>query len=151
EQLPLRRYGIALARPRRECGRDPGGPAGARPRLRQLQLRRAARRPAQARTVAHTGEPIMTTTTDPSLRSFVPVAPESHFPIQNLPYGVFRIPEEERVRIGGYSLALDERRVGVAIGDFVLDLALLEGWGLLADPALGDRPVFRQQSLNAFL
>ena len=32
----------------------------------------------------------MDPTTDPALRSWVPVAPESHFPIQNLPYGVFR-------------------------------------------------------------
>ena len=31
----------------------------------------------------------MTSTTDPNLRSFLRVAPESHFPIQNLPYGVF--------------------------------------------------------------
>ena len=32
----------------------------------------------------------MNPTNDPALRSFVPVPPVSHFPIQNLPYGVFR-------------------------------------------------------------
>jgi fumarylacetoacetase len=80
----------------------------------------------------------MTTTTDPSLRSFVPVAPESHFPIQNLPYGVFR-PQ------GG------EPRIGVAIGEFVLDLSVLEASGMLADPALSGRRVFQQPALNGFL
>ncbi len=49
---------------------------------------------------------------DPSLRSFIEVAPESHFPIQNLPYGIFRRPSQEP-------------RVGVAIGEYVLDLAEL--------------------------
>jgi fumarylacetoacetase len=42
---------------------------------------------------------------DPKLRSFVPVAPDSHFPIQNLPYGVFTTPANYTPRIG------------VAIGD----------------------------------
>jgi fumarylacetoacetase len=55
---------------------------------------------------------------DPSLRSFVPVPLESHFPIQNLPFGVFR-------RTGG------EPRIGVAIGELVLDLAEVAGAGLL--------------------
>lgn len=39
--------------------------------------------------------------------SFIPVSPESDFPIQNLPYGVFS------------SKTNDKRRVGVAIGDYV--------------------------------
>jgi fumarylacetoacetase len=47
---------------------------------------------------------------DPKLRSFIDVAPDSHFPIQNLPYGVFSAKD---------GLA---PRVGVAIGDYVLDL-----------------------------
>ena len=51
---------------------------------------------------------------DPSLRSFIDVDPSSDFPIQNLPYGVFST---------GDGLA---PRVGVAIGDSVLDLAALE-------------------------
>ena len=61
----------------------------------------------------------MNPTTDPALRSWVPVAPESHFPIQNLPYGVFR-------RNSG-----DAPRIGVAIGEHVLDLAALDHVGLL--------------------
>ena len=75
---------------------------------------------------------------DPSLKSFVEVTTDSHFPIQNLPFGVF-------------STAADPApRVGVAIGDQILDLAVLEEAGLLtADPA-GSR-VFNQPSLNAFI
>lgn len=47
-------------------------------------------------------------TTDPRLQSWVAVAPDSDFPVQNLPFGVFVT--------GGDS------RIGVAIGDKVLDL-----------------------------
>ncbi len=75
----------------------------------------------------------------PATRSFVPVAPESHFPLQNLPYGVFR------PRAGGAP------RVGVAIGEMVLDLAVVEDAGLLAGPALAGRRVFAGPALNAFL
>jgi fumarylacetoacetase len=72
---------------------------------------------------------------DPRLRSFVPVHPESHFPIQNLPFGIFQPPGQEP-------------RAGVAIGDLVVDLAALESAGLL-DVARGGllaRPV-----LNDFI
>jgi fumarylacetoacetase len=73
---------------------------------------------------------------DPKLRSFIPVDPASDFPIQNLPYGVFSTRR---------SLA---PRVGVAIGDFVLDL-----WELEQDSRLDVGPlgVFSQGSLNAFM
>jgi len=74
---------------------------------------------------------------DPKLRSFIDVDPSSDFPIQNLPYGVFFTPEQP------------DLRVGVAIGDFVLDLAALEAAGLIRfDNASG---VFAQSSLNAFM
>ena len=53
---------------------------------------------------------------DPTLRSFISVDPASDFPIQNLPYGVFSAKD---------GLA---PRVGVAIGDYVLDL-----WQLAQD------------------
>jgi fumarylacetoacetase len=80
----------------------------------------------------------MNPTTDPKLRSFVPVPPESHFPIQNLPYGVCR-------RRGG------ERFVAVAIGEYVLDLTALEARGLLKVPSLRGRRVFDTGTLNAFM
>ncbi|MGC2781965.1 MAG: fumarylacetoacetase [Bradyrhizobium sp.] len=74
---------------------------------------------------------------DPSLRSFIPVDPASDFPIQNLPYGVFSATDSPKPR------------VGVAIGDVVLDLAVLEDDGLLdLSPAY---EVFAQASLNAFM
>jgi len=91
---------------------------------------------------------------DPALRSWIPVASDSHFPIQNLPYGVFR-PKNEAPR------------VGVAIGDFVLDLSIvwdrflcnmpvrseerlsfMEGLGI---SFLTGAPIFHQASLNDFL
>jgi len=74
---------------------------------------------------------------DPRLKSFVGVAKDSHFPIQNLPYGVFTTP-------ANYS-----PRVGVAIGDQVLDLSVLEQAGLL-EPAPGER-LFNRATLNAFI
>jgi fumarylacetoacetase len=72
-------------------------------------------------------------TNDPALRSFVPVAADSHFPIQNLPYGAFRRRGDPRAHLG------------VAIGDFVFDLFVAQEKGLLKEPALGG------ETLNAFL
>ena len=65
-------------------------------------------------------------------RSFVEVSPESHFPIQNLPYGVFR-PEPGSVP-----------RPGVAIGDFVLDLSQISSAGLFSGPILNGSDCFNQ-------
>jgi fumarylacetoacetase len=79
----------------------------------------------------------MDPTTDPRLRSFVPVRSGSHFPIQNLPFGVFRRD-------------LAPAHVGVAIGDMVLDLWVLAERGLLEGPGLPGR-VFAEPSLNTFM
>jgi fumarylacetoacetase len=81
----------------------------------------------------------MDPTTDPHLRSFVDVAPNSDFPIQNLPYGVFAPAPAE------------PPRVGVAIGDFVLDLALIEQRGLLGRAAGRPADVFQHATLNPFM
>lgn len=78
-------------------------------------------------------------TTDPTLASFLDVPPDSHFPIQNLPYGIFR------PRAGGAP------RVGVAIGDHVLDLAVLEAEGHFDHPLLAARKPFAEPALNAFM
>ncbi|PYJ08590.1 MAG: fumarylacetoacetase, partial [Verrucomicrobia bacterium] len=72
------------------------------------------------------------------LKSFIDVAPESHFPIQNLPFGIFK-PGQERAR------------VGVAIGEFVLDLSVLEELGHFQGPEFQGRPVFSEDALNGFL
>jgi fumarylacetoacetase len=75
----------------------------------------------------------------PALRSFVPVAAESHFSIQNLPFGVFR-------RRGDST-----PRVGVAVGDSVLDLTLLASKKWLEIDALQGRRVFDTGRLNEFM
>ena len=72
------------------------------------------------------------------LRSFIEVSPDSHFPLENLPFGVF---EPKR----------GKPRVGVAIGDFVLDLSILEELGHFRSPEFPDRNVFSEDSLNRFL
>ena len=73
---------------------------------------------------------------DPSLRSFIDVEATSDFPIQNLPYGVFSTKD---------GLA---PRVGVAIGDHVLDL-----WQLAQDCRFDvvEPAVFAASQLNPFM
>jgi fumarylacetoacetase len=72
----------------------------------------------------------------PTFRSFIDVDPRSDFPIQNLPYGMFSAKD---------GLA---PRVGVAIGDYVLDL-----WELEQDSRLdvGELGVFVAPTLNPFM
>jgi fumarylacetoacetase len=67
------------------------------------------------------------------LQSFLDIPPDHPFSIQNLPYGIF-------------SSAGRSARVGAAIGDYVLDLKLLEERGLV--PPLG---VFGESSLNPLM
>ncbi len=70
------------------------------------------------------------------LKSFIDVAPDSHFPLENLPFGVFK------PRNGS-------GRIGVALGEYVVDLAALEAAGHFKD--LQDRQLFARDSLNDFL
>jgi fumarylacetoacetase len=71
-------------------------------------------------------------------RSWLPVPADCGFPIQNLPYGVFE-------RAGSAP------RVGVAIGEHILDLAGIAETGLL-DAELPDATrLFEAPSLNALL
>jgi len=72
------------------------------------------------------------------LKSFIEVSPDSHFPIQNLPFGIFQ-PK------GG------KPRAGVAIGDLVADLSVLEDLGHFRSPEFRGRKVFSEDSLNLFL
>ncbi len=81
----------------------------------------------------------MMNTTDPRLRSFIPVSADSPFPIQNLPYGIFH-------RRGDPAPA-----IGVAIGAFILDLTLLEADRVLSIPHLGNERIFQHRSLNALM
>jgi len=63
----------------------------------------------------------MTHTDSPRKRSWVEVLPQSDFPIQNLPFGIFS---------AGDSMP----RVGVAIGEFILDLAAADALGIELGP-----------------
>lgn len=74
-----------------------------------------------------------------ALKSFVEVRPDSHFPIQNLPYGVFRPAPGSAAR------------PGVAIGDYVLDLSEVASAGLFDGPILKNSDCFSQANLNKFL
>jgi fumarylacetoacetase len=73
-----------------------------------------------------------------ALKSFIEVAPDSHFPIQNLPFGIFKP-------------AQGDARAGVAIGEFVLDLSVLEELDHFRMPEFQDQRVFSEGALNAFL
>ena len=72
---------------------------------------------------------------DPALRSFIEVAADSHFPIQNLPFGIF-------------SQGSGTPHPGVAIGDQIADLQVLAEAGLLNAV---DASVLKQPTLNAFI
>ncbi len=79
----------------------------------------------------------MDPTCDPALESFVTVPQDSHFPLQNLPWGVFAPPGEDA-------------RCGVRLGDTVVDLALLQDAELLSAPGLPSS-VFARDALNQFM
>src|SRR2546427_6919248 len=81
--------------------------------------------------------PILDETHDPDLKSWVESAnaPGCDFPIQNLPFGIFRRRNSK-----------EERRAGVAIGDQIFDLAAL---GVKSGPTLNGlaamgRPVWKR-------
>lgn len=74
---------------------------------------------------------------NPALKSWVHVPEHSDFPIQNLPFGVFRTPGLQP-------------RLCTAIGEHIADLQVLSEHGFFDDLGL-PREVFRQSSLNAFM
>src|SRR6516165_1166031 len=72
------------------------------------------------------------------LKTFIEVSPDSHFPLENLPFGVFQ-PKDGNAR------------VGVAIGDSIVDLSVLEELGHFRSPEFQNQKVFSEDSLNSFL
>lgn len=72
------------------------------------------------------------------MSSWVEYAPDCDFPIQNLPWGIF-------------SPAGGAPRVGVAIGDQVLDLSVLAEAGCFSGAVPGDGACFGEGSLNTFM
>lgn len=71
------------------------------------------------------------------LKSFVEIAAHSDFPLENLPYGIFSEKHNS------------QPRAGVALGEWVIDLAVLEAHGYckVADGKL----LFNQPTLNLFI
>lgn len=77
--------------------------------------------------------------TDILMNSFIDYPADSHFPIENLPYGIFSTADNP------------DKRVGVAIGDLIIDLAILSEMGAFDDARLDHTNVFAQASLNQFM
>jgi fumarylacetoacetase len=75
-----------------------------------------------------------------ALKSFIDISSDSHFPLENLPFGIFQ------PRSGGGKL-----RVGVAIGELIVDLSVLEELGHFGSSEFKNQKVFSEDSLNSFL
>jgi fumarylacetoacetase len=58
----------------------------------------------------------------PDLKSFIPADKNSDFPIQNLPFGIFSFQTKNRAH---------QKRIGVAIGEYIFDLKNAFSEGLL--------------------
>lgn len=71
------------------------------------------------------------------LKSFIEVSSSSHFPIQNLPYGVFTKKPSNK------------KRIGTAIGDLILDLTALESRNMFSH--ITEEKMFDAGSLNLFM
>ena len=87
-----------------------------------------------------------------ALRSFIEIAPDSHFPLENLPFGVFK-PREGPARIG---VALGEDVVDLSVleeaGHFqAVEAAVLSGASQNLPPETAAATVFTRDSLNEFL
>ena len=76
----------------------------------------------------------MSTQISNSAQSWVEVKPNSDFPIQNLPFGIFKFGD----------LA---PRVGVALGEYVIDLKALADFGYLKNIQI-DKETYQSQFLN---
>jgi fumarylacetoacetase len=76
----------------------------------------------------------MSKANNPQLKSWVEVKPNSDFPIQNLPFGIFKTSDMAP-------------RVGIAIGEYILDLPVVAEAGLLKSVTF-DKSVLSQNVLN---
>jgi fumarylacetoacetase len=70
--------------------------------------------------------------------SWINVSSESDFPISSLPFGIFSTPCNSK------------HRIGVAIGDYLLDVSALYDAHLFDDLGF-DAAVLQQETLNAFM
>ncbi len=74
---------------------------------------------------------------DPNRKSWLPVPPDSDFPIQNIPFGVFLTRD-------------DVITIGTRIGDTAIDLGAMHQLGYFRDIPLTD-DIFLQDTLNDFI
>eukprot|EP00933_Yihiella_yeosuensis_P072277 TRINITY_DN80627_c0_g1_i1.p1 TRINITY_DN80627_c0_g1~~TRINITY_DN80627_c0_g1_i1.p1 ORF type:complete len:456 (-),score=89.74 TRINITY_DN80627_c0_g1_i1:97-1464(-) len=74
-----------------------------------------------------------------STKSWVEHKPDTDFPVQNIPFGVFSCSKES------------SPRCATAIGDYAVDLAALADAGLLQGLPFDAAEVFRQPVLNSFM
>ncbi|MCB0727920.1 MAG: fumarylacetoacetase [Ignavibacteriae bacterium] len=72
-------------------------------------------------------------------KSFINVNKGSDFPIQNIPFGIFKSKNNSKPR------------AGTAIGDFILDLSVLQESSLFSDPLINGKSVFSKEHLNDFM
>jgi len=80
----------------------------------------------------------MTDANNPNLQSWVDVPSGSDFPIQNLPFGIFKTSK-------------GQPKAGVAIGDHILDLGILFDEGIFSGIEFPLINVFDHKYLNSFL
>ena len=73
-----------------------------------------------------------------SIKSFIQVAADNDFPIQNLPFGIF-------------STNSKDPRCGTAIGEYVVDLAYLQHMNLFSGTVVANTEVFSNNTLNEFM
>ena len=76
---------------------------------------------------------------NPSLQSWLKVPRNSDFPIQNIPFGIFK-PKNRTTP-----------RVGTRIGNHVIDLAVIADKGYFKDAGISSNEVFHQPVLNDFI
>lgn len=72
-----------------------------------------------------------------TMNSWVPGSEKSYFSLQNLPFGIF-------------SVGSNQKRVGIAIGEQIVDMAVVSALGLINDLSI-DRQVFQEDTLNSFI
>ncbi|HMQ67909.1 MAG TPA: fumarylacetoacetase [Ignavibacteria bacterium] len=72
-------------------------------------------------------------------KSFINVNKGSDFPVQNIPFGIFKSKNNAMPR------------AGTAIGDFILDLSVLQESSLFSVPLIREKSVFSREYLNDFM
>jgi fumarylacetoacetase len=76
---------------------------------------------------------------DPHLKSWLYIEPGSDFPIQNIPFGIFK-PKNRT-----------NPRVGTRLGNFIIDLAAIAELGYFKTEGIPSKEVFERHTLNDFI